>query len=213
MRFVTAEELKVLDPKRFEEEYVAWREYADAYEWWDSEYEYFIDKWEKQGLVVAAKDICWSGFWSQGDGLGFSGYMRADEFMEKHGYHETHLALYLDVQNYGGLLETARLGYHAHRITHVDFSYSPCNCYPPSVFKGLSHEAWDALVQEQYDEVFHDIEEAALKFFQDCADELYKALEKTWEDITSVEVFIENCGANGLTFEIETDGVEYEIQN
>lgn len=213
MRTVTAEQLKELDPKRFEYEYSKWRAYADDYDWYEPEYEYYIKEWEKQGLVVDPKSIYWSGFWSQGDGLGFSGYMRADEFMEKHGYKDSHLALYLDVQNYGGLLETARLGYHANRITHVDFSYSPGNCYPPSVFKGLSHEAWDELVEGQYDEMAQDIEKAALKFFRDCADELYKALEQTWEDITSEEAFLSSCEANEITFEIEPLEYEHEIQN
>lgn len=213
MKTVTAEQLKELDPKRFEREYNKWREYADDYDWYESEYEYYVKEWEKQGLVVDPRTICWSGFWSQGDGLGFSGYMRADEFMEKQGYKESHLALYLDVQEYGGLIESSQLGRHANHITHVDFSYSPCNCYPPSVFKGLSHEAWDELVQSQYDEVAHEIEEAALEFFRERATELYKALEQAWESITSEEAFIDSCGANGLTFEIETDGAEYEIQN
>lgn len=211
MTRVSAAELKKLDLKRFTQEYNKWHEYAADYEWYQPEYEHFINKWEKQGLVVEAKDIEWSGFWSQGDGLGFSGYMRADEFMEQQGYHETHHALWLDVQDYGGLLETARLGRRGNYITHVDFNYSPGNCYPQGVFKHLDQTAWDELVEEQYSEVHRDIEVDALAFFRKCAAELYDALEETYEHITSEEAFIESCEANEITFEIEGD--EHEIQS
>ncbi len=211
MTRVSAAELKTLDYKRFAKEYNAWHEHAADYDWYTDEYSYFINKWEEQGLVVEAKDICWSGFWSQGDGLAFHGYMRADDFLQKHKYHETHYALWLDVQNYGGLLETTRLSRHGNYISGVDFSYWPGNCPPSGVFQDLDHAAWDELVQEQFDEVVNAIEIEALEFFRGCAQELYDSLEKTYEAITSEQAFIESCEANEITFEIEGDG--HEIQD
>jgi hypothetical protein len=215
---VSAEELKALDPKRFQREYYKWATHAADYNWYEDAYEYFLDKWAAQGLTVDPKSICFSGFYSQGDALGFTGNMDASVFMQSLGYHETHYALWLDVQNYGAHIYTRRSPGWSNRINGAELDYYVGNTNPTGVFQDLPTDVWDDLVAKDYDEVVTDIEEAATEFFQKCADELFKALQDEYDYLTSEECFIENCEINDIRFEIETEDFdegdpEHEVQN
>lgn len=201
---LTAAQLQVVDPKRFEKEYWKWVGYA----YWEPCFEFPIERWEKEhGLHVDAEDISYSGFYSQGDGLAFDGRFELARVMDALDLQHKAPALYLDLLNYGtNWVRVNRTIRHSNFMSDsADIDYAPGNCYPAGVFSGLPQEDWDALVEAQWDEWYPTIEEHVVSLARDLANELYSDLRDDYEACTSEEAFIESCECNEITFEIDTD--------
>lgn len=199
---ITAKELQVLDPKRFEKEYYAWIEYAVDGDWWD----YIYERFEADCLLkgVRVDSIIFSGFGSQGDGAAFTGKVDVPMYMELHGLHETYPALFLAVVDDG-----SRIGVRAtHRgnMESCDYNVYANQTAPSGVFEGLDQLAWEELIDEQ--EEYLDLETAVLKYCKGLAAELYKDLEADYEHLTSEASFIESCDSNEVLFDIEEEDHE-----
>jgi hypothetical protein len=194
-------ELKTSDPKRFEMEYYKWQEYAADYDWWETLYADF--KADCSALGVRVDDIVFSGFYSQGDGAAFSGRVYVYEWMEEQGDHITHPAAYLACKDDGSYVSL-----NTHRNSNnmrTDFEGPLYYPEPSGIFAGLDEEAWEALVQEQLDDL--DIETEVLTFCEGLANELYKNLREEYEALTSEEAFIDACEFNEVTFEENEDAI------
>ena len=194
-------ELKTSDPKRFEKEYYKWHEYAADYDWWETLYEDF--KADCLALGVRVDDIQFSGFYSQGDGAAFTGQMYVYEWMEGKGYHITHPAAYLACKDDGSYvaLNTHRNSNNMRAEVEWPLYYPE----PSGIFAGLDEEAWEALVEEQLDDLNIDAE--VLTFCEALADKLYKDLQEEYEALTSEEAFIDACEFNEVTFEENEDAI------
>lgn len=217
MREVTAKELSELDPKRFEKEYHSWVEHH----WWEGTEtisDYIKNVMSPLDWDIDPKDVSWSGFWSQGDGLAFDGKMSLSAFMERRGYKESHYALWLDIESFGdSLIRVERGGYGRgnYFVTEAglddysdnDFSYGE----PAGIYENLPQEAWEELLQLQYDEIMDEILDEAHKEAVEHARQMYKALDADYEYSTSEEQFIESCEWNEITFTVEED--EHETTN
>jgi hypothetical protein len=205
---VSVTELQKLDPKRFEREYWKWVENH----WWegDETINWYIETNMVNPITwhIDPKDISWSGFYSQDDGLAFDASVHLTEYMELKGYDVTHNALYLDILNYGTIHARVRRG---NRYSNYMADEAECEDYcvgntePAGIYQHLETEAWDELVQEQYDDLMDSMLKEIGEEAQDHARAMYQELENDYEASTSEEQFIESCEINEVTFEIEVD--------
>lgn len=197
MKTVTAQELLILDEKRFDKEYYKWQEYCLDYDWWDYIYGNF--KETCAGLGIRVDQITFSGFHSPGDGAAFEGRVDLATLMENTGMSIKYPALYLGVKDDGSYFL-------------VRYSRTNCmrggeyECYanqtaPSGIFEGLEQSAWEELIEEQERDA--GLEDAALEECQALADELYTGLSDEYEHLTSKEAFLESCECNEITFEVE----------
>lgn len=200
---LTARELREHDPKRFDREYYDWLQYAAWDDWHDPIIDGLIERCEALGIAVRRQNVHYSGFHSQGDGLGFSGCAHMHHALERMGKKDQYLALWHALNDYGAVAQINATG--RRYISSVDawYDFAPGNTYPAGIFKDLSHEAWDELVSEQAEAVFPELEEFLLEECRDLAYDCYRELQDEYDDITSEEAFIESCEANEITFEIE----------
>jgi hypothetical protein len=203
MPTITAKELQDTDPKRFREEYSKWTEYALDYDWWDYIEERLKEKLEPAGVRDVKLRFCLS--YSQSDYATFEGRIDVHEWMDvtKDGdqtYAEKYPALRLAIEDYGDYASVTT--YNRSCVARVNLD-GGCigNTYAAGIFAGLEAEAWDELVEEQYDEA--GIEQALQDFVDDISQELYTDLRDEYEHLTSEESFIESCECNDVTFEIE----------
>ena len=202
MKTVTAKELQELDPKRFEKEYWDWTRYAFAHEWWDAVEYGFTDRMAAEGVRV--ERIGFSLSYSQGDYAAFNGrvdvsmWMQHNKYSKDQTFAEAFPALYIAVVQDGSYVLVSE----GHR-RRADVSYLSNIEYtmPDGIFKHLDEEAWDELVSDQ--DVEADLEANLREWVHARCDDLYRDLQREYEDISSEESFIESCECNGVTFEIE----------
>jgi hypothetical protein len=200
---VSAKELQTLDPKRFEREYWKWVEHH----YWEGDcvVGYFIEKLAEEGIFsVGPNDVQWSGFYYQGSGASFSAQVDLLRYMRDKGYDESHQPLYLDMENYGVSCKISPSRSNC-MPAYADIDYTPGNCQPDGIYADLPQEAWDRLLEAQWNEVCTTLEHDVAALASDKADELYKDLESDYDYCTSEEQFIESCECNEVTFEIEEE--------
>jgi hypothetical protein len=203
MTTLTAQELQTQNPKRFREEYLKWTEYAVDYDWWDYMEQGLKEKLEPAG--VRDVKLHFSLSYSQGDFATFEGRIDVHKWMDvtKDGeltYAEKYPALRLAIEDYGDYASVTT--YNRNCVARVSMD-GGCigNTYAAGIFAGLEAEAWDELVEEQYDEA--GLEQALQDYVDDVSQELYTDLRDEYEHLTSEESFIESCECNDVTFEIE----------
>lgn len=197
MKEVTAQELKALDPKRFEKEYNAWQEYAVYDDWADWIKEDYESQMRCAGITV--DNFEWDISYSQGDGAAFNGHVKVHEWMEDNPqYMEQYYALYLACKQDGSYVKirTSRGMY-----LYANINESLWGTEPDGIFNGLDKDSWDELVNDQYHaaSLEDEIKSACERFMSD----MYRTLRDEYENITSEDAFVESCDANGVTFELE----------
>ena len=191
---VTAQELKVLDPKRFEKEYYQWQEHTGDY-FAEGIQEQFTEEMAKFGVRV--DDIQYSGFYSQSDYASFDGRVRIAEWMEAvNDMSVTYPALYLALKADGSYAVT-----HTSHRGRMEFEVREQmnDIEPIGVFSELDQDAWADLVYEQLQA--SEVEEEVAEWCRGKADELYRTLQAAYEYATSEEMFLESCECNEITFE------------
>lgn len=203
MPTLTALELSQQDPRRFREEYLKWTEYALDYDWWD-----YTEERLKETLAPAGVrhiKLHFSLSYSQSDYATFEGQINVAEWMDvtKGGeltYAEKYPALRLAMEDYGDYASVTTYNRSCGARVNLD---GGCigNTYAAGIFAGLEPEAWDELVEEQYDSA--GLEQALQDYVDDISRQLYRDLRDEYEHLTSEESFIESCECNDVTFEIE----------
>ena len=203
MKTITAQELKALDPKRFEKEYYKWQEYAIYDDWADWIKENYEAEMKCEGIKV--DNFYWDISYSQGDGANFDGHVIVHEWLEANPqYMERYQALYLACEQDGSYV-SVRTGNRGHNM-HFNLTESWWGTDPCGIFNGLDKDTWCELVIEQGDaaSVEDEIRSTCERFMSD----MYDKLRDEYENVTSEESFIDSCECNEITFEIETETCE-----
>ena len=198
MPTLTAKELSLQHPKRFQKEYSKWCEYALDYDWWDWAEEQLKERLAPAGVLIDR--IYFSLSYSQGDYASFEGSISVDEWMVHKGYDNTYPALYLAALDYGEFAKVSDRSRGGWPRVNLD-GYIVGNTYPSGIFKDLDPEAWDELIEEQFSAA--GMEDEMQSFFEDECRQLYRDLRAEYEHLTSEESFIESCECNDITFETE----------
>lgn len=202
MPTITAQELQSADPKRFQKEYLKWIEYAIDYDWWDYMQDRLKEDLAPAGVTIERIEFRLS--YSQGDYATFTGSIDIGAWMEvnKYGdqtYAEKYPALHLAVQDYGDYAKVTTWRESSARVNYDGGVVG--NTYPAGLFSALDSEAWDELIEEQYD--MAGLEQALQDYVDDISHQLYRDLRDEYEHLTSEQSFIESCECNDVTFEIE----------
>ena len=193
-------ELKERDPKRYRTEYERWSYGAADHEWWSHVYENFQSEVIYSGLIV--NDIRFSGFWSQGDGAGFTGTIKLHKWMQFHGCDVDYPALCMayEQDQTKALIDLAHRGYsQTVDVAAVGFSE------PEGIFSGLDTGALRGLVKEQ--EMRFIADDKIRDYVHDMSHQLYRDLEAEYTHLTSEESFIEFCESHDEFFEESDDEV------
>lgn len=200
---LSAAELKHTDPKRFQQEYSKWTNYAVDYDWWEFTEESLRERLAPAGVRIDR--ILFSMSYSQGDYASFAGHIMVSEWMEAtmdgdQTYADKYPALHLALADYGEDATVTTYSRSGGARVNLDGNVVG-NTYPTGIFAGLDHEAWDELVEAQFYEA--GLEQALQDYVDDISRQLYRDLRDEYEHLTSEESFIESCECNDITFEIE----------
>lgn len=182
---------------------------VDYYDWWEHVCDWFHSYAKDHGIEV--DEMYFSGFWCQGDGACFSGHIANwPLFMAKHpGYFPdaTQTSVLADHAKAYFSFSCKHTGryYHEKSVSYdVDFplpesasdehfaeSFSP---YP----HGLQTSAWMSILNRYNHD---DLETSCREIFEGYMGELYRALEKEYDHLTSDEAVWEMIVANDLDME------------
>lgn len=181
-------------------------------EFWD---DFVIEDAKEQGKLRGFEidKIHYSGFWSQGDGASWTGYINIKKFLEWEEQQEKRL--FSDYQRvllgagakYIFTLVVEAKGRYSH--SHTMLLSSGVNEMAIGAelsdgpYAGMRGEDYEELLNEHVDE----IDEILLSAARDYADEIYKDLEAAYEYECSEENYKELAESNEWEFDEEGESV------
>jgi len=201
---LTAQQLKELDPKRFERELYRWQEHCLWDEWYETIEQEFTDEMAAHGVQVDR--IAFNGFYSQGSYACFDGKINVHKWMateiydDGQTYAEAFPALYLAAEQDRSTVFVSS----THRgNASLSFEAAFDQTQPTGIFQHLDEDAWHELVVQQDDA--SNRESNIRWFIESKNNKLFKQLQDEYEHLTSEESFLESCECNEVTFNLEND--------
>lgn len=156
-----------------------YRDINTNFEWWESVYDWKTEQATEKGFEIDR--IYFSGFWSQGDGAMFEGrVIDVTKFMDGINPHVKRLLQ-------SGLLSVSCSFKHYGHYYHE---------------KSYQH-SFDADCPGQYDNIWLELERVEQNItsaYENYCGEIYAALEKEYEYLTSDEIITETLQANKYLF-------------
>lgn len=159
---------------------------------YDSEFifECVLDDWKEklENLGMDDVKIQFSGFWSQGDGASFNANIDLKEFIkhaniDKKKYRHV-LRLIEDEQIDAAIVNTNFANHYSHERTR---------------YLSLETEIWSDSTPRLH-KLVAELENELEEFRYDLAQDLYKALEQSWDYAMSKECLVEDIDANEYIF-------------
>lgn len=177
---------------------------VDHHDWWDCEYEDFKQQMSEGGIAV--DNMYFSGFWSQGDGACFEGYIEdTDVFLDKNFKPEDYPTIRMVVANGGRVRLSVRHSGHYYHENCTSFSMDvdmPSNVLPtPTDFHQQVVEQYDNTMTREIE----DFEKESIEIFKNLMRGLYRQLENQYDHLTSDEAVTEAIIANDLNEPDEGD--------
>ena len=156
-------------------------------DWYESIYEYWIEKLEGLGIYTNTTEIKFSGFHSQGDGASFTGSINLKEFLEAHPeIKNNHAHLYLSTVPFDTGSEDY-CEYYDVALTRLSNNY----CHENTVHLGNWNLTCDINRRDYFEGLMAnaepDIEEQCREYMR----QLYKDLEAEHDYQQSMETFLE----------------------
>lgn len=204
---VSANELKKMDPRRFEREYSKWVEWQWEDDWYITDAkEHYQELYKPKGIEI--EELHYRISFSQGDYASFSGRVFLAEWMaavqtcrDGPTYAERYPALYLACSEDGSYMRIH--GEDDRRGWRWDLEEGWVHIGPCGIFANMPEEDWESLVEGQAEEA--DLGAEIREYCERIGRDLYRHLSDAYMDATSEEEFIASCEANDITFEIETE--------
>ena len=186
------------------------------YEWWDSVYEMAIEDGKEKGFYI--DKINFSGFWSQGDGASWSGFVDVRQWLEENcadsiGVSAWCALIQEDVVTKN--IQVTQSGRYSHEETmsfanvedDTDSFPDEYKIAQDSILKGMTiANLFDLIVTDDtcpYKNV-DDITTAIAISGKQYARDIYRRLQDEYEYLTSEEAIAEACDANDYFF--DSDG-------
>ena len=193
------------EPVKSKEELIEkYRHYNVEHDWWDWQYADYVERMEAVGISIDAKDIHFSGFWCQGDGASFSGYIHETDmkrFMEIHKLSEYYPeAFYFAVKDELGVKLVRSSHHYSHENTiNIDLQDDSLDYsdFDEDDVRGVIYQA----MRDAYYVTARDLEEEIQQICRGYMKDLYLELQKEYEYLTSDECVLETIEANNLTEE------------
>ena len=162
--------------------YEANRHYDVDYEWWNTNYDYFIEQMAEKGVDVEGKDIAFSGFCSQGDGACFDADVNLDVFLADNKFR--HLRKVKD-----HIFVSIKKNSYAFHYSHEKTRY--VDCYIDGPATGATARL-DALVEKLAETIESE------RYSLSC--EIYRDLEDSFDSMISDEAVKETLVENDYEF-------------
>ena len=179
-------------------------------DWFMPCYESFVEKMDSLGIDTSCHNIAFLGFWSQGDGASFTGYIHRDnmqKFMEEHVLGEDFPAcMYFATRKELGAKLERTTSHYCHENTvraelnddYIENGYADddprCDIY-------------DAMAIEFTNE-YDAFEEKVQTICRGWMQILYRQLEDEYEYLTSDDAVRETLEANDMIPNLITEGEE-----
>ena len=178
------------------EKYRHWN--VEHVEWWQCTYEDFKQQMGEQGIYVS--DMYFSGFWSQGDGACFEGFIEdMKQYLEKN-FKPDDYPMIRKLLDGGGSVKFS--------VKHSGHYYHE-NCTQFYIEADRLEHVLDApsdfhvAVLENYDQLLDgeivDFEKESVEIFKNFMRKFYRDLEQEYDHLTSDEAVREAIEANELT--------------
>lgn len=166
-------------------------------DWWDTTYEDFKQKMGEQGIYVS--DMFFSGFWSQGDGACFNGFVDdMKQYLEKN-FKPDDYPMIRKLLDGGGTVKFSveHSGHYYHEnCTRFDVD---CDVFAYVLDKPTEfHEQVVEGLDKQLDIEMVDFEKESVEIFKTYMRELYRELEQEYDHLVSDEAVKEAIVANDL---------------
>lgn len=192
-------ELHEKHPDVFAKQYAQWVEHLD-YDWYEPTIEYikesYLDKYQ-----LDIDEVHFNLGYSQGDYANFNGDMYAADYMRLHGLDVKYPALMAACAEFG-----LRIFFTANgRTLSADVEFP--RVHPCGLFQNLDEQAWDELVDEQWDDA--ELNGGARMWARGLCCDMHDELRDEYEAVTSEEQFIEHCEINEVEFEKASPNVVY----
>lgn len=179
--------------------------------WWDFMYETFKERMESVGIAVT--DIYFSGFWSQGDGACFEGFIgNSPLYMEKHYPKKNQYPFIKKLVSEGGNVHF-HVKHHGHyyhensiRTEIIVDDFNGVMSAPTELQQQVL-ERWD----EELNKEVTEFETDATIQFQGYMRGLYRDLEKEYDYLVSDDAVAETIIANDLV-EVQDDNQQSVLQ-
>jgi hypothetical protein len=168
-------------------------------DWWDAVYDGFKEDMAEKHIHVGQMQF--SGFWSQGDGASFTGYVSDNaKFLEAHGLTETYPYL-TKLLRLGGDF-TLRIERTGHRYVHentvaAELSYTDMFhnvLLSDGDLRGAVVSQWDTELDAEYAALASEVD----TIIRDYCRDLYRSLNDEYDYLTSDEAVWEAIEANDL---------------
>lgn len=166
-------------------------------EWWDCVYDRFKEDMEEVGIEV--DDMSFSGFWSQGDGASFTGYMRSKPFFEQHKLADSYPWMAKLISHGGDFtlrIERTSDHYVHENTVGVDLTFTDMfyHVLPNDGVRAEVIEQWDYQLDAEYE----GIAKAATDIIRGYCRDLYRRLQEEYDYLTSDEAVWDAIVANDL---------------
>jgi arginyl-tRNA synthetase len=186
------------------------------HDWWDSTYDSFKDRMNDVGIEV--ENMHFSGFWSQGDGACFEGYVSDwNKFLTHMGYEDAPLIKHA---SHGWSFKVVHQGHYYHENCtsftsdmplpeNVDDENFSIDFSPHHKVGELRDMVWRTLLCKYNEEKLHD---EFVERFKSHMRTLYKELEDEYDHLTSETCILESLNANDM-LEDEVKQLTEELEN
>lgn len=176
------------------------------YQWWDCVYEDFREDMKAVGIVVTR--MYFSGFWSQGDGACFEGWLDNVRTYLDHHHKDQYPMIRKLLEHGGGLyVSCEHRGHYCHEHSTTfcrDNDTLTCLLPQPTEFHEAVVEQWQDKLDEELDDFEADVTEQWRTYMRD----LYHKLEEEYEYLVSDEAVWESIVANELDKDEDEDEEE-----
>lgn len=177
-------------------------------DWWDWTYDDFKTQMAAKGIEV--DDICFSGFWSQGDGASFTGWVKDNTlFLKAHELTETYPWITKLLEMGGDFtlkIERTNSRYAHENTVGVDLIFTSLFSHhieSRDDLRSAIADRWDQHLDAEYATICAVVSEIVRGYCRD----LYQQLEEEYDYLTSDEAVWEAIESNEL---FETDEDEEE---
>lgn len=157
-------------------------------EWWEAEYEYWTKELREEGFEEV--EICFSGFWCQGDGASFTAErVNLSRFLHAENRWKPEYRLLEVAEAVGSTMDI--------KVVRRDSHYVHQYTVDPEFWGGI---ACDGLMGHRISQMLGEIEKLMKERVVELCNAIYKSLEKEYDYLVSDAVVMETIEANDYMF-------------
>lgn len=187
-------------PQEILDKYRDWN-VSEGIDWWDTTFEKFVEDMAAKGIQTDTEKVWFRGFWSQGDGACYKGYIETRKFLDAHPHLREefpHHAALNALDEAEPQFSIEKSGSYTHEFTmsltmlHDVDTEQHFNMDEP--LGAHAHKHLDDGINSELE----GLEESVLEIVRGYAKTLYENLEEEYEYLTSDEAVKEAIEANDL---------------